>query len=140
MKEKTKIKDIPEDGAYMVGYCNRKRIEDEVDFEDNVRMMCVERINNKGVENIERNGAIMTCKMDVDKRKLIKVKERMQWIKSVDKFDEIVENELNKGIETAKPEVGDVSEDKGKDANVAEAADEVGENGHTVIHNISIYQ
>ncbi|KAF0556898.1 hypothetical protein F8M41_014627 [Gigaspora margarita] len=50
-------------------------------------------------------------------------------IKSVDKFDEIVENELNKGIETAKPEVGDVSEDKGKDANVAEAADEVGENG-----------
>ncbi|KAF0487845.1 hypothetical protein F8M41_022476 [Gigaspora margarita] len=59
-------------------------------------MMCVERIN-KDVESIERSGAVMTCKMDVDKEK-------------IDKID-------------------DVSENKGKDANVAEAADEVGKNG-----------
>ncbi|CAG8703417.1 12100_t:CDS:2, partial [Dentiscutata erythropus] len=90
-----KIKDIPE-GLGKENIRKSECDEDEVDFEDNVRMTCVERIN-KGSESIER----MTRKID-----------------SVDKFDE---NELNKDLETAKPEVGDVSEDKGKDANVAEA-------------------
>ncbi|CAG8842757.1 26282_t:CDS:2, partial [Gigaspora margarita] len=43
----------------------KKRIEDEVDFEDNAGMMY-------SVESIEQSGAIMTCKMDVDKKKIDK--------------------------------------------------------------------
>ncbi|CAG8526992.1 37020_t:CDS:2 [Gigaspora margarita] len=98
MKETTKIKDIPED-LDKETFEKANRVEDEMNVEDNVRIMCVER-NNKGIESIERSGAIMTCKMDV-------------------------ENNLNKDLETTKPKVSDVNEDKNKDANVAK----VGENG-----------
>ncbi|KAF0424030.1 hypothetical protein F8M41_006647 [Gigaspora margarita] len=87
--------------------------------------MCVERIN-KGVESIKRNGTVMTCKLNVDIEKLDKSKRKNAMIESVNKFDEIVENELNKDLEMAKLEVGDVSEDN---ANVAKTADQAGENG-----------
>ncbi|CAG8601520.1 14866_t:CDS:2, partial [Gigaspora rosea] len=80
MKEKTKIKDIPE---------------------------------GPGKGNIRRS------KCDEDEKKAF---ESTHKIESVNKFDEI-------DLETAKLEVGDVSKDKGKDANVAETADEAGENG-----------
>ncbi|RIB11560.1 hypothetical protein C2G38_2042580 [Gigaspora rosea] len=115
----------------MVGHCNRKR----------------------GVESIEQSGAVITRKMDVDKKKIDKSKRKNAMIssingevcemndenfenslepdvkvthkiESVNKFDEVVENKLNKDFEMVKLE-SDVSEDK--DANVAEAADEVGE-------------
>ncbi|CAG8766478.1 24312_t:CDS:2, partial [Gigaspora rosea] len=44
---------------------------DQGGFEDNVRMMCIERIN-KDVESIERSGAVIAYKIEVDKEKIDK--------------------------------------------------------------------
>ncbi|CAG8828106.1 15445_t:CDS:2, partial [Gigaspora margarita] len=46
-------------------------------------------------------------------------------IESVNKFDEIVKNELNKDLEIVKLKVGDVNENKGKDTNIAKANENV---------------
>ncbi|KAF0492710.1 hypothetical protein F8M41_021557 [Gigaspora margarita] len=74
------------DVAYMVGHCNRMQVEDEVDVEDNVRMMYVKRIN-KGIKSIKRSSAIMTCKIDVGKEKIDKNKIKNAMVSSVnDKF------------------------------------------------------
>ncbi|CAG8645843.1 3253_t:CDS:2 [Gigaspora margarita] len=97
MKEKTKIKDIPEGP----GKGNIRKSNYEVDFEDKFRMMCVERIN-KGVESIKRNGTVMTCKPNVD----------------IEKFDKSKKKKCN--------EVGDVSEDNANVAKTADEAGENG--------------
>ncbi|CAG8746818.1 20838_t:CDS:2 [Gigaspora margarita] len=65
--------------------------------------MYVKRIN-KGIESIKRSSAIMICKMDVGKEKIDKNKIKNTMV----------------NLETVKPKVGNVNEDKGKDANVTE--------------------
>ncbi|CAG8589738.1 15385_t:CDS:2 [Gigaspora margarita] len=58
--------------------------------------------------------------MDEDETEMMFVERINKGVESIGRN----ENELNKDLETAKLEVGDISEDKGKDANVAETADE----------------
>ncbi|RIB16517.1 hypothetical protein C2G38_2090677 [Gigaspora rosea] len=62
----------------MVGHCNRKRIDDEVDFEDNVKMkmMYVERINNKVSKALNEM-------VQSDKERIEKSKSKNAMISSV---------------------------------------------------------
>ncbi|CAG8835523.1 31349_t:CDS:2, partial [Gigaspora margarita] len=86
--------------------------------------VAMERLN---VESIERSGAVMTCKMDVDKEKIDKSKRKNAMVSLIN--DEICEINDEKFLKTRLNQM--FNENKGKDANVAEAADEVGKNGRS---------
>ncbi|CAG8466909.1 5917_t:CDS:2 [Gigaspora rosea] len=95
MKEKTKIKDIPE------GPSKRNIRKSECDEDKRKQLNIVSKALNEMVQS--------------DKERIEKSKSKnamISSIKSVDKFDEIVENELNKDANENVP--GDLTDDTDK--------------------------